>query len=124
MFKNFEWEESKNNPNSFMLGHKTRVLGPYYSSEYVFYLAGCVDLYGNTIDVEYIPEEGIISIYVKDLPIQAKFKDDIVAIFEKYSPFNMELSFDDNLIPTLTRRERVSPNDFSAFLGEFCKAYE
>ena len=61
---------------------------------------------------------------MKYRPVKAKFKDDIVAIFEKYSPFNMELSFDDRLIPTLTRREIVFPDDFSAFLGEFCKAYE
>ena len=124
MFEDFEWEESKDSPNSFMWGNKVREQGSYPSYEYTFYLAGCTDLYGNTIDVEYNPEEDMISIYIKDRPIQAKFKDDIVAIFEKYSPFNMELSFGDNLIPTLTRREKVSPNGFSAFLGEFCKAYE
>lgn len=70
---------------------------------------------GNTIDLEYNPEEDIITIYVKDQPIQAKFKDDIVSIFEKYSPFNMELSFDNDLVPTLSRKEKVSPDDFSTF---------
>lgn len=118
MFRSFEWKASKEKPNSFTWKNK---IGPY---EYTFYLVGCTDLYGNTIDIEYNPEEDVITIYVKDRPIQARFKDDIVAIFEKYSPFNMELSFDDDLVPTLSRKEKVYPSDFSTFLGEFCKAYE
>ena len=74
MFKDFEWEELEDNPNSFMWGNKVGELGSYPSYEYTFYLAGCVDLYGNTIDVEYNPEEDIISIYIKDRPIQANLK--------------------------------------------------
>ena len=118
MFGDFKWEASKENPDSFTWEKK---IGPY---EYTYYLAGCRDLWGNTIDLEYNPEEDIVGIYVKDRPIQEKFKDDIESLWRKYSPFDMELSFDDELAPTLSRKEKVEPNEFAEFLNGFRKAYD
>lgn len=118
MFADFDWEKVKEKPNTFSWG---KSIGPY---NYTYYLAGCRDLWGSTIDLEYNPEEDIIGIYVKDRPIQEKFKGDIENLWRKYSPFDMELSFDDELAPTLSKKEKVAPNEFTEFLDGFSKAYD
>lgn len=68
------WEEldkSEDNPNVFILGEK------YPENGFIFYLAGCRDLYGGWIWVEYEPEKDLVGVYIKDRPIQPKFKEDL-----------------------------------------------
>ncbi len=114
-----EWEESKDKPNLFMLDRKETE-----RAERTMYLAGCHDTYGGAISFKYEPEDDIVGVYIKDRPIQAKFKDDLLNLFDKYSPFGMKLSFDEKLTPILSREEKVEPKDFLSFLGEFRKAYD
>ena len=119
LFGVIEWEESKDEPNLFMLDRKETE-----RAERTLYLAGCHDTYGGVISVKYEPEDDIVGIYIKDRPIQAKFKDDLLNLFDKYSPFGMKLSFDEKLTPILSREEKVEPKDFLSFLEEFRKAYD
>ena len=81
------WEEldkSEDNPNVFILGEK------YPENGFIFYLAGCRDLYGGWIWVEYEPEKDLVGVYIKDRPIQPKFKEDLKSLFEKHSPLKEE----------------------------------
>ena len=71
------WEEldkSEDNPNVFILGEK------YPENGFIFYLAGCRDLYGGWIWVEYEPEKDLVGVYIKDRPIQPKFKEDLKSL--------------------------------------------
>lgn len=114
-----KWEASEESANAFVLSGKVSE-----RERYTFYLAGCEDAWGGMIYVDYAPEEDLVGIYIKDRPIQAKFKDDLLNLFKKHSPFNMKLSFDDEMTPLLSRKEKVAPKDFQNFLGEFRKAYD
>lgn len=118
MLSDWKWKTSTGNPNSFVLDGNE---GPYVFTPY---LAGCCDAWDSELCVEYTPEEDIVGIYLKYRPIKAKFKDDLAEIFEKHSPFQMSLSFDDNLTPVISRRAKVAPKDFKTFLGEFRKVYD
>ena len=118
MFSDWKWKESAENPNSFVLDGTE---GPYV---FIPYLAGCRDAWDSELSVEYSPEEDTVAICLKYRPIKAKFKDDLVEIFEKHSPFQMSLSFDDNLTPVISRRAKVAPKDFKTFLGEFREVYD
>lgn len=66
----------------------------------------------------------MVGIYVKDRPIQAKFKEDLKSLFEKYSPFNMKVSYKNSTIPVLFRKEKVEAKDLLKFFNEFKKAYK
>lgn len=118
-FKLIQWEESKNDPYVFILDRKESK-----RKERTMYLAGCRDAWGGMISVKYNPVDDIVGIYVKDRPIQAKFKDDLLNLFDKYSPFGLKLSFDEKMTPILSRKEKVEPKDFKNFLNEFRKAYD
>ena len=117
MFRDFKWKASENNANLFELSGE---LGPYNP---IPYLAGCVDANSSKICVEYNPKEDRIGIYLKYRPIDSKFQGDLENIFNKYTPFDMKLSFEENLTPTISREERVEPTEFAAFLDNFRKAY-
>lgn len=118
-FELIQWEESKDKPNVFVLDRKEGE-----RSERTCYLAGCHDICGGTISIEYNPTQDIVRLLIKDRPIQPKFKEDLLNLFDKYSPFGMKLSFDDELIPILSREEKVEPEDFLNFFNEFRKAYD
>lgn len=117
MFCNFKWKASENNANLFELSGE---LGPYNP---IPYLAGCIDANSSLICVEYNPKEDHIGIYLKYRPIESKFKNDLVNIFDKHSPFDMKLSFDETLTPTISKEEIVKPTEFAEFLNNFRKAY-
>lgn len=118
-FELIQWEESKDKPNVFVLDRKESA-----RVERTCYLAGCHDVFGGTISIEYNPKQDTVRFLIKDRPIQAKFKDDLLNLFDKHSPFGMQLSFDDKLTPILSREEKVEPQDFQVFLNEFRKAYD
>ena len=116
----FEWDplELEGEPNVFIMGEKNPEKG------FIFYLAGCRDTYGGYIWVEYEPEKDMVGIYIKDRPIQSKFKEDLKTLFEKHSPFNMKVSYECESIPIISRKEKVEPKDFLQFFREFKKAYD
>lgn len=116
-FDGWEWSESENNPNVFILGENT------IDNGYTFFLSGCEDIYGGWIWIEYEPEKDIVGIYVKDRPIQPKFKEDLKNLFEKYSPFNMKVRFERNTTPILYRKEVVELKGLTKYFKEFKKAY-
>ncbi len=118
-FELIQWEESKDKPNVFVLDRKEST-----RQECTCYLAGCHDVFGGIISIEYNPKQDTVKFLIKDRPIQAKFKDDLLNLFDKHSPFGMKLSFDDKLTPILSREEKVEPQDFQVFLNEFRKAYD
>lgn len=113
-----ELEKSKENPDVFILGIKNQGEG------FIFYLAGCRDTYGGWIWIEYEPEEDMVGVYIKDRPIQPKFKEDLKNLFEKHSPFNMKVSYEDESTPLISRKEKVEPKDFLKYFREFKKAYD
>lgn len=117
-FCDWELEESEDNPNVLVLGTKTPKTG------FVFFMAGCRDLYGGIIWVEYEPEEDLVGIYIKDRAVQPQFKEDIVNLFEKYAPFNMKVSFEGESTPIISRKEKVEPQDFVNFFEDFRAAYD
>ena len=116
----FDWEalETEEDPNVFIIGVK------YSGKGLSFYLAGCKDSYGGRIWIEYEPEKDLVGIYIKDRPIQPKFKEDLKKLFEKHSPFNMKVSYEGESTPIISRKEKVEPKDFITFFGEFKKAYD
>lgn len=116
----FEWEplKSEDEPNVFIMGEKKPGKG------FIFLLAGCRDTYGGWIWIEYEPEKDLVGIHIKDRPIQSKFKEDIKTLFEKYSPFNMKVSYEGESTPVISRIEKVEPKDFLNFFEEFKRAYD
>lgn len=116
----FDWElvESKEDPKILILGEKTPQNGC------LFFLAGCRDTYGGWIWIEYAPEKDLVGIYIKNRPIQEKFKEDLKKLFEKYSPFNMTVSYERENIPVIFRKEKVEPKDFLNYFREFRNAYD
>lgn len=119
VYTEFVWKISKEVPNTFVLSGE--IGGGVVRKAY---LAGCHDVGGGEIYIDYNPDEDIVGINIKDRPIQEKFKEDLMMLIDKHSPFGMQLSFDDELAPILTRRERVEPRDFAKFFEDFRKAYE
>ena len=112
-----DFEESEKDPNVGIMGVRTNDEG------FAFYLAGCRDTYGGWIWVEYDPTKDIVGIFIKDRPIQTKFKEDLKVLFEKYSPFGMNVSYERQTTPVISRKEKVEPKDFVKFFREFRKAY-
>ena len=117
VFDGWDWDESEKNPNRFILGEKTTENG------FAFFLAGSEDAYGGLFWIEYEPEKDLVEIYVKEEPIQPKFKEDLKTLFEKYAPFNMSVSFERGTTPVLSRKETVETKDLLNFFKEFKKAY-
>ena len=114
----YVWKRTETDSNTFLLS------GDLGSEVRKSHLAGCHDVWGGEIFIDYNPEEDLVGIYVKDRPIQEKFKDDLLALVDKHAPFKMQLSFDSDLTPLLSRKEKVEPQDFAEFFKEFCAAYE
>ena len=111
------WEDFEESGKISILGVRTNDEG------FTFYLAGCRDSYGGWIWIEYEAEKDIVGVYIKDRPIQAKFKDDLKSLFEKHSPFGMKVSYERKTTPVISRKEKVEPKDFVKFFREFRKAY-
>lgn len=107
-----------NHPNVPVMGNETRDDG------FAFFLAGCRDVYGGWIWVDYEPEKDIVGIYIKNRPTLPKFKEDLKALFEKHSPFGMKVSFEGETTPVIFRKEKVEPKDLLEFFREFRKAYD
>ena len=118
-FYGAKWHESK--PNLFVLGEKT-------------FKTGCLLLTAMMIDIEctinsgiiwfeYEPEKDLVGIYIKEGSIQQKFKEDFKALFEKYAPFNMKMTYERKTTPIISRVEKVEPKGFVQYLKEFKKAY-
>ena len=116
-FDGWEWEES-DKLGLFILGE------PSNENGFTFFLAGCEDTYGGWIWIEYEPEKNIVGLYIKDRPIQTKFKDDLKALFAKHAPFDMKLTFERQTTPILSRKEKVETKDLLKFFREFRKAYK
>ena len=114
----YKWKKVKGSENLFVLS------GECGSEVRKAYLAGCEDAWGGEIYIDYNPTKDIVGIYIKDRPIQEKFKDDLIMLVEKHAPFKMQLSFDKDLSPLLSRTEKVEPQNFSEFFGEFRKEYD
>ena len=121
-FDGWEWDESEDKPGLFVLGDPTQDHG------YTFFLAGFEDGYGGWVYsgwiwIEYEPKKDIVGVYIKNGPIQAKFKDDLKAVFEKHAPFGMQLSFERQTTPIISRKEKVESKDLLQFFKDFRKAY-
>ena len=117
-FDEWEWEESEDRPNKFVLGET--------STEYAFYapfLSTSEYINGDLIWIEYEPKKDLVGIYVKGQPIQAKFKEDFKALFEKHAPFNMKVEYGRKTIPVIFRKEKIEPENFLKYFKEFKKAY-
>ncbi len=117
-FDEWEWEPNKENPKQFMLGART----PRYG--FRFYLAGCRDTYGGWIWIEYEPEEDLVGIYIEDRPILETMKDELKNLFEKYSPFNMKVTYEDGYTPIIFRKEKVELENLLKYFTEFKEAYD
>ena len=114
----YEWKKVKDSESLFVLS------GDCGSEARKVYLAGCKEAWGGEIYIDYNPEEDLVGIYIKDRPVQEKFKEDLLMLVEKHSPFKMQLSFDEELAPVLSRKEKVEPQNFAEFFEEFRKDYE
>ena len=117
VFDGWEWIESESNPNMFILGENDPENG------FAFFLAGCEDSYGGIIWIEYEPEKDMVGVYIRERSIQAKFTEDLKNLFEKYSPFDMKVSFKWKTVPIISRKEKVEPKDLLNFFKDFRKAY-
>lgn len=115
-----EWglEASQDNSEVFIMGEKNPQNG------FMFFMAGCRDTYGGWFWIEYEPKTDFVAIYIKDRPIQEKFKYDLKNLFEKHSPFNMTITYDENSAPIIFRKEKVLPEDFESFFRGFREAYD
>ena len=118
IYELYRWKKVEDNEGVFVLS------GECGSEVRKAYLAGCRDAWGGEIYIDYNPEEDLVGIYIKERPIHAKFKDDILSIFMKHSPFDMNLSFDEEMTPILSRKSKVEPKDFLEYLKEFRRAYD
>ena len=117
-FYDWDLEASEGNPDVYVLGEKE------YGKGFIFFMDGCRDIYGGVIWVEYEPEKDFVGIYIKDRPIQQKFKEDIIHLFEKHAPFNMKVSFENESTPIISRKEKVQPQDLVKFFKDFRVAYD
>lgn len=116
-FDGWEWDDEADSPLC--------VLGvPTEDACFGFFLSGCEDVYSGLIWVEYMPEEDFLGVYIKNSPIQPKFKEDLKNLFEKYAPFNMKVAYEGESTPILSREAKVVPKDFMKFFEEFRKAYD
>lgn len=110
--------QSEDNPNVFLLGSKSRKDG------YLAFLDGCRDIPGGFLWIEYEPKEDLVALYIKDRPVQEKFKEDIVNLFEKHSPLNMKVYFEEESTPIISYKEKVLPEAFEQFFVRFREAYD
>ena len=114
-FDGWEWFETK---NKYILGENT------LSNGFAFFLAGCRDTYGGWIWIEYTPKKDLVEIYIKDRPIKPHLQEDLKNLFEKYSPFNMTVTYNGQSAPIISRKETVLPENFLTFFKEFRNAYD
>lgn len=117
-FEGWEWYENDVESQKYVLGEKNK------GSGFTFFLAGCRDTYGGWIWVEYDAKKDTVGLFIKDRPIQEKFKDDLKTLFEKYAPFNMQVKYERTSTPVLWREEKIEPKDFLQFFQDFRKAYD
>ena len=117
-FDGWEWITDDSNPNKYILGDTTKENG------FLFFLAGCLDTYGGWIWIEYEPQNDIVGIYIKNRPIQPELKEDLAILFEKHSPFNMKVMYEDISTPIISRVEKVQPKFLLNYFNEFRNAYD
>ena len=114
----WDLEEDWDKPGLYTIGEKTNDNG-----DLILFLSSNENTHCGWVWVEYEPEKDMVGIYIKDRPIQAKFKEDLQALFEKYAPFGMKLSFERKTTPVISRKEKVEIKDLPKFFKEFRKAY-
>lgn len=117
-FEGWEWYEDSVASKKYVLGEKNQGNG------FAFFLAGCRDSYGGLFWVEYDAQKDTVGIFVKERPIQEKFKEDLKSLFEKYAPFQMQVKYERTSTPVLWRVEKVEPENFLQFFKDFRKAYD
>lgn len=115
-FDGWEWDEV--NPNRFLLGENNEKNG------FAFFVGVNGVINSGLFWIEYEPEIDQVEVFVKGSAVIDEFKDDFKNLFEKYSPFNMKVSFDENSVPLLSRKEIVKPEDFDTFFTEFKEVYQ
>ena len=114
----WELEEDWDKPGLYAIGEKNNENG-----DLMLFLGSNDKTHSGWIWIEYEPEKDLVGIYIKDRPIQAKFKEDIKALFEKHAPFGMKLSFERETTPLISKKETVEVEDLPKFFEEFRKAY-
>jgi hypothetical protein len=116
-FEGWECSEIKGKSKRFLLGENK----PQYG--FAFFIGANEDMYNGIIWIEYAPEKDMVELYIKGRPIQEKFKEDFKALFEKYSPFGMTVSYSRNN-PVFAKKAKVEPADIPAFFNDFKNAYK
>ena len=116
-FDGWEWLEIEGKSNRFLLGENDPQNG------FAFLIGANEEMYNGMIWIEYAPEKDMVELYILGRPIQTKFKEDFKSLFEKYSPFDMKVSYK-NTTPVFSRKEKVEPSGLLAFFDEFKKAYK
>jgi hypothetical protein len=117
-FEGWEWDEPQNKSSPYVLGEK------HPENGYAFFLGVNEYHWGGCIWIEYEPEKNIVGIYIKDRPIKDYLIDDLKNLFEKYSPFDMKVSFTRKTTPIISKKEKVEPENFLNFFKEFRTAYK
>ena len=117
-FVGWQWEEPETKYEPYILGERH----PEYG--YAFFVAANEDYRGGYIWIEYEPEEDIVGIYIKESPIKEYLVEDLKNLFEKYSPFNMKVSYQSKTTPVIFREEKVEPENFLEYFKEFKVAYK
>lgn len=117
-FDGWLWFEAEGNPNRFILGENHPELTG------LAFFVGMNDWWpSGTIWIEYEPEKDAVEIIMEGRPIEEQFIGDFKALFEKYSPFGMEVTFKE-AIPVISKKATVEPTNFLEFFDDFKEAYE
>jgi len=115
-FDGWDWFEMS--PNRFLLGENDE------EKEFAFFVGVNEEVNNGLFWIEYEPETDQVEVYIKPNSVVDEFKDDFKALFEKYSPFNMKVSFDKDSTPLFSRKEKVKPENFDSFFTEFKNEYQ
>lgn len=103
---------------------QSRCDNPGASGTYIYFLAGNRDYWGGWIWIEYDPLNDTVGIYIKDRQVLPQYRDDVKQLFDKHSPFNLKLEFDENNVPLMSRVEKVAIENLASFFADFKKAYD
>lgn len=114
----WDLEEAWDKPGMYTIGEKTNDNG-----DLILFLGSNENTHSGWIWIEYEPAKDLVGIYIKDRPIQEKFKEDIMALFEKHAPFGMKLSFEQQTTPVISKKERVEVENLPKFFMDFRKTY-
>lgn len=115
-FGGWEWDELT--PKHFLMGENEEENG------FAFFLGVSDNADSGMLWIEYEPEADRVKVVIKNRPIHAKYKEDLKALFEKYAPFDMKVSYVKSTTPVLSRTEKVKPKEMLRFFKAFRKAYQ